>query len=79
MLSFSQSTPAGGSRLVESCGVQWGLLGRVMSPRGVAIMATDGLPNGRTENDLTVATAVSMPPICLTKIALRNRIAYHAL
>jgi AraC-like DNA-binding protein len=58
MLSFSQSTPAGGSRLVESCGVQWGLLGRVMSPRGVAIMATDGLPNGRTENDLTVATAV---------------------
>ena len=58
MLSFSQSTPAGGSRLVESCGVQWGLLGRVISPRGVAIMATDGLPNGRTENDLTVATAV---------------------
>ena len=28
------------------------------SPRGVAIVATDGLPNGRTENDLTVATAV---------------------
>jgi len=58
MLSFPQPTSSGIPRPVEACGVQWGLLGRVMSPRGVEIVATDGLPNGRTENDLTAAAAI---------------------
>jgi AraC family transcriptional regulator len=58
MISFSQPTSAVDPHLMDSCGVRWGLLGRVASPRGVAIVATDGLPNDRTENDLTVATAV---------------------
>jgi AraC family transcriptional regulator len=58
MLSFPQPTSARGPHPVETCGVQWGLLGRVTSARGVEIVATDGLPNGRTENDLTAATAV---------------------
>jgi AraC family transcriptional regulator len=44
--------------LMDSCGVRWGLLGRVTSARGVAITATDGVPNDTVENDLTVATAV---------------------
>jgi AraC family transcriptional regulator len=38
--------------------VQWDVLGHVKSPRGVEILATDGLPNGRTENDITVAAAI---------------------
>jgi AraC family transcriptional regulator len=67
MLSFPQPASSDGIYPVESCGVQWGLLGRVRSARGVEIVATDGLPNGRTENDLTAATAVlgytvRMPP-----------------
>jgi len=43
---------------LDACGIQWGLLGRVTSPRGVQIAATDGLPNGRTENNLKAVSAV---------------------
>ena len=58
MSTFSQSVSVENPFRMEPCGVRWGLLGRVVSPHGVAIAATDGLPNGRNENELTVATAV---------------------
>ena len=57
MLSALQPEADGG-RILESCGAQWGLGARVSSPRGVEIVATDGLPNGRTVNDMTAASAV---------------------
>lgn len=43
---------------VEFCGVQWGLLGRVASERGVEILATHGMPNGKKLNRISIATAV---------------------
>jgi AraC family transcriptional regulator len=43
---------------VEFCGVQWGLLGRVASERGVEILATHGMPNDRIVNQITTVTAV---------------------
>lgn len=55
---LSQSASGARAEPLDACGVQWGLLGRVGSARGVQIVATDGLPNGRTENQLTAATAV---------------------
>jgi AraC-like DNA-binding protein len=54
----SRSDAAGRLRPVEFLGVQWGLLGRVASERGVQVLATHGMPNGRIENRLTVDTTM---------------------
>src|ERR1700722_266223 len=43
---------------VEFCGVQWGLLGRVASVRGVEILATHGMPNDRILNEIKTVAAV---------------------
>jgi AraC family transcriptional regulator len=56
MKAPSRSDAAGRLRRVEFLGVQLGLLGRVASERGVQVLATHGMPNGRTENRLTVET-----------------------
>jgi AraC family transcriptional regulator len=52
----SRSDAAGRLRRVEFLGVHLGLLGRIASERGVQVLATHGMPNGRTENRLTIDT-----------------------
>lgn len=43
---------------VELNGMRLGLLGRLSSRRGVQILATHGMPNGRVENHVTPASTV---------------------
>jgi AraC family transcriptional regulator len=61
---------------VDICGLNVALLGSVRSPRGVQILATDGMPNGRVENhlapDVTIfSCALQMPPRTEYKLAGR--------
>ena len=48
-----QRTPARRVAPVNVGGVQLGSLGRVASPRGVQVLAVDGMLNGKTENQFT--------------------------
>jgi AraC family transcriptional regulator len=38
----------------DFCGVQWGVLGRVATASGVQILATHGMPNGKTINQIKI-------------------------
>lgn len=42
----------------DFCGVEWGLIGRVASRRGVQLVATNGMPNGRAFNHITSVKSV---------------------
>ena len=53
MDSFSQPVAAAPFDPADLCGVDWGLLGRVASERGVQLMATHGMPNGKPVNRIT--------------------------
>ena len=56
----SQSRPARLAEPVRVGGVQIGSLGHIASPRGVEVLAVDGLPNDRTENQfMTVSWCLS--------------------
>jgi AraC family transcriptional regulator len=58
MSLLPRSGGAGRLCRVEFLGVEWGLLGRVASERGVQVLAVHGMPNGKTENLLTTEMAV---------------------
>jgi AraC family transcriptional regulator len=53
MALHPQPTPARRLGSVEIGSIQMGSLGRVASPRGVQLIAVDGMVNGRTENRFT--------------------------
>jgi hypothetical protein len=68
-------------RRVEFLGVQLGLLGRVASERGVQVLATHGMPNGRSENRLTadMAVLVYTPRMPADAEVRRGRDPYRSL
>jgi AraC family transcriptional regulator len=55
MDSFPQPVAAAPVDPADLCGVDWGLLGHVASERGVLLMATHGMPNGKPVNRITPA------------------------